>query len=587
MSRSCHSPTSRRDPLAALRSYAGGWFGLLGGAIATVAASIVVYVLARLLGRLLFVNGEFDYGLLGRVLAYADLGKILGHTALIVLVSMVFSLVIGSFLAWLVERTDARIDWLAGLLPMFSMILLPIAGAIGWVFLLAPNAGLINVALRGMLSWVGVVVTTGPLNIYSWTGMIFLYTVYLIPFAFLMISTGLKGSDPSMEEAARISGASLLQTIWKITIPVLRPSLGAASLYIIWFGFSFFSVPIIIATNLDVKVLAVEIVRLVTFTYPSDLGVAIGLSVFLILALGTAWHLQGRILRENRHATIGGKGQRASQIRLGGFRGWARLILCVYGLLTFVLPLLALIIVALNGFWTANIRWANLTVENLWTGALSNRAAMRSLVNSLSLAALGATIATLLAAVLAVHSRSSRSRWTRLLDGIIKLPSALSAIVLGLGFVLAFAGQPFQLGNTFAILLLCYIILFLPQATVSADAAAAQVDRQLSEASAVAGANRGRTFLRVDLPLMVPGLVAGWGLLFVWMTGELNASIMLAGTRVPVVGFQILQIFQNGGFAALASLALILTVVNIAVLSAAHLFERWIGEGITHGKPKS
>jgi ABC-type Fe3+ transport system permease subunit len=79
---------------------------------------------------------------------------------------------------------------------------------------------------------------------------------------------------------------------------------------------------------------------------------------------------------------------------------------------------------------------------------------------------------------------------------------------------------------------------------------------------------------------MVPGLVAGWGLLFVWMTGELNASIMLSGTRVPVIGFQILQTFQTGGFPVLASLALLLTVINVVVLSAAHLLERWIGSGV-------
>ena len=487
---------------------------------------------------------------------------------------------IGAFFAWLMERTDARINWLAGLLPMFSMILLPIAGAIGWVFLLAPQAGFINALLRAFFGWFDVSFTSGPLSIYSWTGMILLYTAYMIPFAFLMISTGLRSSDPSMEEAARISGASLFQTLRHVTIPVLRPSLGAAALYIIWFGFSFFSVPVVVGTELGANVLAVEIVRLVTFTYPSDVAVAIGLSVFLVIALGTAWYFQGRILRANRHASIGGKGQRGAIVKLGKFRRWAQASLLLYVLLTFVLPLGALILVALNGYWTANISWGDLQVANLWTGATENRAAARSLSNSLSLAVIGATAAMLIAAIFSLYLRNSGTRWAMMLDGLIKLPSALSAIVIGLGFVLAFAGPPFQLGNTFAILLLCYVVLFLPQATISADAAAAQIDRQLTEASWVSGAGGGRTFLRVSLPLMIPGLVAGWGLLFVWMTGELNASIMLSGTRVPVIGFQILQIFQTGGFPVLASLALILTTINVVVLTAAYVFERWISDGM-------
>jgi iron(III) transport system permease protein len=226
------------------------------------------------------------------------------------------------------------------------------------------------------------------------------------------------------------------------------------------------------------------------------------------------------------------------------------------------------------------VNWGALNVANLWTGLSGSRPAVQSLFNSLGLALLGATVAMLVAAVFALYLRTSSSRLSRTIDALIKLPSALSAIVIGLGFVLAFAGPPFQLGNTFAILLLCYLVLFLPQATISADAAAAQIDRQLSEASWVAGAGGWTTFIRVNLPLMVPGLIAGWGLLFVWMTGELNASIMLSGTRVPVVGYQILQVFQTGGYPTLASLALILTAINVVVLSAAHFFERRLGNGL-------
>ena len=447
--------------VARWRAFRGGWFNVLSGALGTVCAAIVVYVVFRLTLRLFFTDVHFDADVFSRVLAYDGLSKILFDTIVVVFTSMALSLVIGAFFAWLMERTDARISWLAGLLPMFSMILLPIAGAIGWVFLLAPQAGFINALLRAFFGWFDVSFTSGPLSIYSWTGMILLYTAYMIPFAFLMISTGLRSSDPSMEEAARISGASLFQTLRHVTIPVLRPSLGAAALYIIWFGFSFFSVPVVVGTELGANVLAVEIVRLVTFTYPSDVAVAIGLSVFLVIALGTAWYFQGRILRANRHASIGGKGQRGAIVKLGKFRRWAQASLLFYVVLTFVLPLGALILVALNGYWTANISWDELQVANLWSGATENRAAARSLSNSLSLAVLGATAATLIAAIFSLYLRNSGTRWAMMLDGLIKLPSALSAIVIGLGFVLAFAGPPFQLGNTFAILLLCYVVMLV------------------------------------------------------------------------------------------------------------------------------
>jgi iron(III) transport system permease protein len=561
------------------RPFRGGWFNIASAGIGVVFGAIVVYALVRLAIRLFFKDGALDSGLLGRILAYPGLGQMLLNTVAFVLISMVLALIIGAIFAWLMERTDARIGWLSGIMPMLPLLLLPISGAIGWVFLLAPNAGFINVMLRGMMGWFGVDLASGPLNVYSWPGMILLYTAYAIPYAFLMISTGLKTSDSSLEEASRVSGASLPRTLWRVTIPALRPSLGAAALYMIWFGFSFYSVPVVIGTQLNVQVLSVEIVRLITFSYPADLGVAAGLSVFLIAAIGTTWYFQGRILRANHYASLGGKGVRSTPVKLGKWRLPAHIVLIIYVLLTFVFPLLAQAMVALSGYWTADIDWATLNPTRLWTGVTANLPAQTALLNSVGLALLGATIAILAAAVFSTYLRSTNSWWARALDGIVKLPSAVSAIVIGLAFVLAFSGPPFKLSNTFAILLIAYVVLFLPQATISADAAAAQIDKQLAEASRVSGAGGGRTFGRITLPLMLPGLVAGWGLLFVWITSELNASIMLAGTRVPIVGFQILQTFETGGFAVLASLSLVITVINVIVLTASHFLEKALGVG--------
>ncbi|MCU1413582.1 MAG: hypothetical protein JWN80_922 [Microbacteriaceae bacterium] len=556
------------------RARRGGWFSVLSVVLGLVFAILVIYPLVRVLIQAFFGDGTFDFSIASEVLNYPGLGQMLLNTVILVASSMVLALFFGALFAWLMERTDARIGRLAALMPMLPMLMPAIAGAIGWVFLLAPQAGFINAIIRAVLDFFGVHLTSGPLDIYSWTGLIALYTAYQIPFAFLMITTGLRNSDASMEEASRISGASLRHTLMRITIPVLRPSLGAAALYMVWFGFSFYSVPVVLGTQMNVKVLPVEIVRLLTFTYPSNTKVAVGLSIFLIIAIGTAWYFQGRILRSNRHSSIGGKGQRNSITRLGKWRRPAQALLVLYFALTFVFPLIAQILVALNGYWTTAIKWSALDITRLWSGITANSQASSAFGTSTLLALIGATIGMTVAAIFALYLREHRSRISRVLDGVIKLPAALSAIVIGLGFVLAFAGPPFNLGNTLVILLLCYLVLFLPQATIAADAAAAQVDRQLSEASWVSGAGNARTFARINIPLMIPGLVAGWGLLFVWMTGELNASVMLAGTQTPVVGYYILQTFQFGGFATLASLALGLTVLNIVVLSIAHFIEK-------------
>jgi iron(III) transport system permease protein len=161
--------------------------------------------------------------------------------------------------------------------------------------------------------------------------------------------------------------------------------------------------------------------------------------------------------------------------------------------------------------------------------------------------------------------RSGRGA-ARLVDAAVKFPATISTIVIAVGFTLAFTGPPFNLQGTLWILLLAYLAIYMPQGSVAADAAASQVGDELTDASAICGAGGTRTFLRVSLPIMLPGLVAGWALLFVRMTGDLTASAILAGTGNNVVGFRILEVFEGGSFALLASLALALTVVTSTVL---------------------
>jgi iron(III) transport system permease protein len=141
-------------------------------------------------------------------------------------------------------------------------------------------------------------------------------------------------------------------------------------------------------------------------------------------------------------------------------------------------------------------------------------------------------------------------------------------VVIAVAMVLAFSGVPFNLSGTFTILVLAYMVLYLPQAFVQATSAFVQVGDTLREAAGVAGAGPGRIFRSVLLPLMAPGLAAGWALVFVMMSGDVTASTMLAGPNTPVVGFVIINEWETGTFAGIATLAVIITLVSSAVVLA-------------------
>jgi iron(III) transport system permease protein len=541
-------------------------FAVVGWLVAAVLAATAVYALGTVVSRLVWVDGGFSAGVLRATLDVPDLAALVGRTVALVAATVVIALVAGSTLAWINERTDARIPILTDAVPLVPYLLPPVAGAIGWVLLLSPGAGFVNVGLRAVLARVGVDLTTGPLDIYSWYGLIFVFALYQVPFAFLLVSAGLRTLDPALEEQSRVCGAGPLRTLRRVTLPALAPSLGGAVLLMTWQGFALFSLPAIIGRPAGIDVLSVRIVRSLTASYPPATDVAVGLSMIAVSMVAIVWFTQSRLLRRGRYSTVGGRGTNTARLRLGHWRPVVRAGLLLYVLVAAVLPIAALVVVCLNGFWSATMRWDRFGFDPLRTTVFGNAATLRALSNSLRLGVAGATIGIVAAAVIAVVVTRSPRRSARALDAGIKLPASISNIVLAVGVLLAFAGPPFNLRGSLLILLVGYLVLYLPHGSVAADTAAGQVGAELTEASQVAGASAGRTFARIQVPLMLGGLAAGWALLFVRMTGDLTASALLAGTRNPVVGARILDVYQNGSYAEVAALSTVLVAVTGTVV---------------------
>lgn len=566
---SATGPLRRRFRLRGLRP-----FEAISLVIGLALIAVVMVPLLRVLIGMFWADGEFTVQPIARTLSLPDLGELLRNTAIVVVASSGLALIIGVALAWLNERTNARMGLLTDALPLLPFLLPPVAGAVGWVMLLSPRAGLLNSYLRDFLSLFGVSMDSGPFNIHSWYALIMVYAFYAVPFVFMNASAGFRNLDSSLDEASKLSGAGTLRTLRKVTLPVIAPSLGAGVLLCIWFGAGMFSLPAIVGTPADIEVLSVRIVELLTFTYPPDTEVAVGLSGFVIAFVGIAYWLQRRILRRGKHAVVAGKGGGARRIDLGVWKWPARLVILGYVLVSTVLPMVALLLVALNGYWTPDIGWSSLSLDALQEAVFDDPITRAALVNSLSLGVIGGLIGILAAAAVALYVARRRTAVSGAVDAGIKLPAAVSNMVIAVGILLLFGGPPFMLSGTLAILLIGYLALYLPQASIAADAAVSGVGEELSEASAVCGASPFRTFRKVYLPLMVPGLVAGWALLFIRMVGDLTASAILAGTGNPVVGFRILSVFTGGSYALLAALSTVLVLVTSVVLATVLAYTR-------------
>lgn len=545
----------------------------LGVGLAVLGVLVVVlvaYPLVTTVGTIVADGAAFGRAA-GEVLSAPNLLSMLGSTALVLLSSTVLAVVVASLFAWFSERTNARAGLLAGVLPVVSLLVPSIAGAIGWVLLASPKAGFVNVGLGDLGTALGVRLPV--LDVFSWPGLVFVYTLYLVPQVYLPVSAALAELDPALEEAARTSGHGPWRTLVTITLPVVRPAILSGGLLALVYGIALFSVPLIIGTQARIDILSVEIVRLLTVEFPPRLPQAIVLSVVVLVVLGAAWAVNARVLRQGRFATIGGRSAGSRPVRLGrGAVLTARVFMIGYLLVAAVLPFAALVLVSLQGFWSGRFG-SPLSIENYQDLFADGGATSDGLRNSVVLG-VACALAGMAAAVLLAWRIARGGLWARVLDATTKLPGALSHVVVAVALVAALAGPPFSLGGTLLLLVLAYLVLYLPQATLSAQSAFAMVGPELTEASLVSGVGPAGTLRRISVPLMTRGLVAGWVFLFVLVVGDITASAILASTRSPVVGFVILGLFQNGTYPTLAALGAVITVVSSAIVLTALALRR-------------
>jgi iron(III) transport system permease protein len=540
-------------------------------------AVLAVYPLLNLVKGLFWVDGVFTFDGIVKTVTLPGLGQTILNTIILVLASSLIAMIIGSALAWVNERTNARIGMFSEIMPLLPFLLPPVAGAVGWVMLLAPSGGYLNYWLRSMMNAFGAHLEEGPLTIYSWYGLIGVFAIYQIPYVFLMMTASLRNIDPALEEQARVCGDSALKTFVRVTLPGAKVGLLGAALLLVWNGFSLFSVPRIIGTGADINVLSVTIVHLLNGQYPPQTQSAIGLSIIVLIFVGLAWLVQRWLLAGNHYATIGGKAQTSTLLDLRGWRRPVQGLVWLYLFLVTVLPVMSLILVSMSGYWNPAVSWGDLSVGAIFDNLSANTAIADALKNSLLLGLTGASLGLLLAALISVGSVKARSWLRRVGNAAIKLPASVSHIVIAVGFILAFAGPPFRLGSTIVILLLAYLVLWMPQALVSTDAAVKSVGHELIDASHVFGASATRTFGRIYLPLMASGVAAGWAIVFVHIFGDLNASALLSGTGNPVIGAKLLEIYSFGSYGQLASLSLVLVLVSATVVSFMHVAARRIG----------
>jgi iron(III) transport system permease protein len=530
--------------------------------IAAVTAYMALVPLGFLLWRTFFKDGEFTLEFFRRAYGAVGLGEMGKNSLVFAAGSTAFAIALGTLLAYLIVRTDVPFKTLMFAAALVPLIIPGILHTIAWIFLASPQIGVINRTLGPHLGGHTV-------DIFSMGGMIFVEGLHLAPLVFLLMVASFKSMDPSLEESAIMSGAPLRTVVRRITIPLARPALYAAVLIMAVRTLEAFEVPALLGLPTGTWVFTSRIWQVLDNNIPPAYGQAgaYAMSLLVLTTLGVLWH--SRIAKRARaYQTVTGKGFRPRPVQLGVWRWPATLLIVFYFVVAVVLPLLVLGYASTQRFYSPPTRetLSHMTLAN-YSSVLHDDLARTALKNSLILGVGSATAVMLFMAVaawLVVRTRLP-GRW--LLDNLAFIPLAIPGLVLGVAVLFVYLRTSLPIYGTLWILFIAYFTRYMPYGMRYASTSMYQLGRELEESATMSGAGWLQTFRRIVLPLLVPGLLAGWIYILVVSLRELGASILLYSPGKEVLSIVIWERYQNGEFPQLAALG-VLMVGGLVVLVA-------------------
>ncbi len=506
-----------------------------------------------------------------RLLADRIIRKAFLNTLVISAGATLLATALGVSLAWINARTNCpgrdRLEPF-NLIPFF---LSPFVGAIAWHNLAAPRTGLLNSAARDLFG-----IQTHVLNVDNLLGVIWVTGIFFTPLVYLFVVGSLRRMDPSLEDSARTTGAGLLRTTLTVTLPLVTPGILSGAIIVFVTSAGEFGVPFKLGAPYGWETLTTQIFsKAVGDDANHYMGATMSMALGVITAL-FVW-IQQRVIAPREFTTVTGKGFRPNVIDLGGWKWVALAYNVAYILVAVLLPLGCLLVVSLHPVWEGRIIASDLTLWNyqkvlfFWRPD-AIRTATNGVLNSFILAFTGASIAMALSLVVSYMIHRTRGAGARLLDLLCVIPIGFPGIVLAMGVLVTYIKTPIY--ATLWILLLGYITRFFPYGQRSVSAVMLAISEELDQSSRMAGASWLTTLRRVTIPLLKPGIFAGWVLLFIIFLRELSISIILytSGTETLSVGVYYLANFENEPLTAALSIA-----QTVALLACVVVFRRVAG----------
>lgn len=488
------------------------------------------------------------------------------------LVRMLVVVPITLFLAWALTRTDIPFRRTLEAL-LVSHIFLPFLPLVmSWAVLASPRAGLLNVALRSVL---GMSATTGPLDLYSYGGLVFLSALGLPTYLYLLVAPAFRAVDASLEESARMSGASPLGVLRRITVPLLAPAIVGACILSFVQALQSFEPELLVGTPAGIFVFSTQIYRYIEGYSTPRYGPATALGLAFLVVTFVLVLAQTRILGGKRFTTLSGRGFKARTLDLGRWRYAVCGAVVIYVLFSTIVPLSTLALASfmkIYGLFTAD----PFTTAQ-YTKLFSNPKLMLAIRNTLVLAAGSASLGVALTLFTSYVSQRTRLAGRGILDLLTWIPVTMPGIVLAVGLIWAYVGLvrlPFPVYGTIGLLIVAVTITTLTTGARTMNGAMVQIGPELEEAARMHGGSFVQMMRRVLLPLMTPAILSCWLILFAFaLKNFVTVSVLYSPQSVVVSALQF-ELWSGGQPEVAAALGTLNMLFSIFLVLAYTLLMR-------------
>ena len=539
------------------------WQAIVTIAILLVVGFLVILPMVFLIEESLNVGDPMAfppqaYGFKNYIAIFDEDINVLWNTLIIAVMATIMAILIGFTLAWILTRTTVPGRAMLERLMELPYYMTPLVGALAWAIIAGPKSGFMNQL------WKGVGGSGDIADIYTHFGIAWVMALFEGTVAFVMISASMKSMDPALEESARVMGASKLRTTLTVTLPLVMPGVLGATLFVFAEMLGSFAAALVIGIPARIYVITTAIWDS-TLSYPPDYGraSAMGLALFVVM-FGMLTFYRYMIVGGS-FATITGKAFRPRPMNMGKL-AWVLFGVCVlYVFLAVILPIAALLLTSLQRFATVILSQAQFTLANYQT-ALSLGPVRTAMGNSLMLGFGVASVGVLIMAVLVWIIYRSQLRGRGAIEYLVMFPGAVPRLVFGLALLWAWLNIPISIYGTLWLLALAYFTVMLPLGVRTLAGVVLQIDKSLEECARVCGAGWGYQMRTVTLPLLRPGILAAWLLIFMACVRELGVSVFLMGPNAKVIAPSIVSAFASSGTELTAAMALIQTFTVIVAL---------------------